>query len=119
MTKFNDDDPIPILNDRMNEEDMTKTGKSDKKDASFKKKKKRNTLDAMQIGLMKEISEEKRRIISYIKPYVLSDPKWLDIIDINDEFWLEPEFTYKPSDNLMKKLILIGYTTESVEDLSF
>ena len=68
---------------------------------------------------MREVSEEKLRAISYIKPYVLSDPKWLEVIDINDYFWLEPEFIYKPSDVLMKKLVMIGYTTESVEDLLF
>ena len=100
---------------------MTKTSKSDKKDTSFKKKKnKKSMLDAMLLNEGSQIiSEEKLRIISYIKPYVLSDPKWLEVIDINDEFWLAPEFIYRPNDNLMKKLILIGYTTESVEDLNF
>ncbi len=50
---------------------------------------------------------------------MVSDPKWLEVIDINDEFWLAPEFIFKPSDGLMKKLILIAYTTESVDDLIF
>ncbi len=74
----------------------------------------------MQLGLMNQISDEKMKFLSYIKPYVLSDPKWLEVIDINDEFWLEPQFIYKPSDNLMKKLILIGYSNEGgPEDLVF
>ena len=71
---------------------MTKTGKSDKKETSFKKRKgdkRKSQLDAMQLGLINQISEEKMKIISYIMPYVLSDPKWLEKIDINDEFWLE------------------------------
>jgi hypothetical protein len=48
ITKFNDDDPLPMPEDKGAEDEMTKTGKSDRKDGgSPKKKKKKQMLDAM------------------------------------------------------------------------
>ena len=63
---------------------------------------------------------EKEKILKNLEPYLKEEPRGnIDEIDINDEFWLQPELNYWPSPKLMKELIMIAANTKNKLDLIF
>jgi hypothetical protein len=62
---------------------------------------------------------EKERVLKVLRPYLLSDFKNMEGIEINDDFWLAPELIYWPSQKLMKQLVTLASGYETKFDVTF
>ena len=71
--------------------------------------------DKHQSSSQKELlTLERERVMKVLRPYLLCDIKNTEGIDINDEFWLAPELQYWPSLKMMKQLVTLASTAESL-----
>ena len=63
---------------------------------------------------------EKEKILANLQTYLTHEPRGnIDELEINDDFWLQPQLVYWPSLKLMKELINIGASSKTPMDLVF
>lgn len=117
MTNFNNDDQATIIEPLPSSERLKEEKKGGKKKA---KKGKSGIIEDEMTNSQKELQTmEKQRVLMVLRPYLLCDIKNLEGIEINDEFWLSPEFNYWPTPKLMKQLVTIASQAESQFDIHF
>jgi hypothetical protein len=61
----------------------------------------------------------KDKIKSSLQPYLLEEIKNPDELEINDEFWFQPDVMYWPSQKLMKEMITLASKAKTQYDLVF